>query len=116
MWATIAFFSRSGRAAHASPTAQSAATATSIGGPLLDDFGDYVGIIGGTVLPGASAMRMLDLLGDKPSAKGGPTIYENGAMAVPISLVPDTPSTSANTSLAELDLRGEFLAPVTKSG
>ena len=94
----------------------SAATATSIGGPLLDDFGDYVGIVGGTVLPGATAMRMLNLLGDSPSAKGGPAIYENGAMAVPISLVPNTPSTSAKTSLAELDRRGEFLAPVTKSG
>jgi len=33
---------------------------------------------------------MLDLLGDKPSAKGGPTITRMG-MAVPISLVPDTP-------------------------
>src|SRR5206468_11190976 len=63
-----------------------------------------------SVLPGATAMRMLNLLGDSPSAKGGPAIYENGAMAVPISLVPNTPSTSAKTSLAELDRRGEFLA------
>ena len=60
-------------------------------------------------------MRTRDLLGDKPSAKGGPAIYENGAMAVPISQVPDIVSTSAKTSLAELDRRGEFLAPVTKS-
>jgi len=94
----------------------SSATATSIGGPLFDEFGDYVGIIGGTVLPGASALRMFDLLGEGRSNKGGPTVYVTGTMAVPMSLVPEGASTSARTSLKELDLRGEFLPPVTKSG
>ena len=94
----------------------SAATPTSIGGPLLDEFGDYVGVIGGSILPGASAMRMLDLLGEGRSPKGGPVVYENGAMAVPISQVPEGAPASARTSLKELDLRGEFLPPVTKSG
>lgn len=94
----------------------SAATAMSIGGPLLDEFGDYVGVIGGTILPGASAMRMLDLLGESRSPKGGPIVYENGAMAVPILQVPEGAPTSASTSLKELDRRGEFVPPVTKSG
>src|SRR6266702_2638317 len=108
MWATIAFFSRSERAAHASPMAQSPARtrfhAPGKGFLLLP-----------RQQPPPSAVRFSMIL-EITSAKGGPAIYENGAMAVPISLVPNTPSTSAKTSLAELDRRGEFLAPVTKSG
>ena len=59
---------------------------------------------------------MLDLLGEGRSIKGGPIVYENGAMAVPISQVPEGAPTSAGTSLKELDRRGEFLPRVTKSG
>lgn len=93
----------------------SGATATSIGGPLLDEFGDYVGVIGGTVLPGASALKMLDLLAEHRPAPGGSMIVENGAMAVPISQIPENPASPAKTALAELNQRGEFLSPVTKS-
>jgi hypothetical protein len=94
----------------------SAASATSIGGPLVDEFGDYVGVMGGTILPGASAMKMLDLFGERPSSKGGTIIYENGAMAVSISQMPEVFPSSAETSLEELNRRGEFLTPITKSG
>jgi trypsin-like peptidase len=94
----------------------SAASATSIGGPLLDEFGDYVGVIGGTVVPGVSAMKMLDLMREGPSSKTDIITYENGAMAVPISQVPEVSASSAETSLEELGRRGEFLAPITKSG
>ncbi len=94
----------------------SAATATSIGGPLLDEYGDYVGIVGGTILPGASSMKIRDLMGETASGKGGSMIIETGAMAVPISQILDTqPSAITTTSLAELYRRGEFLAPIAKS-
>ena len=65
---------------------------------------------------GASGSRLTD--GTITGKEHLPTRrrYENGAMAVPISQVPDIVSRSAKTSLAELDRRGEFLAPVAKSG
>lgn len=94
----------------------SGATATSIGGPLLDEFGDYVGVIGGTILPGASAMKMLDLLSEHRLPQSGSMIIESGAMAVPISQIPERPASDAKISLAELNQRGEFLTPVMKSG
>jgi hypothetical protein len=72
--------------------------------------------MGGTILPGASAITMIDLVGACPTAKPGTIIYENGAMAVPNSQIPEAPPASAKTSLEELDRRGEFLPPVTKSG
>lgn len=94
----------------------SAASATSIGGALFDEYGDYVGVIGGTAVPGVSAMKMLELMRDGPSSKTGMFTYENGAMAIPISQVPEIPPSSSETPLEELDRRGEFLAPIAKSG
>src|SRR5215831_21237161 len=58
---------------------------------------------------------MLDLLGEGRSLQGGSIVYENGAMAVPISQVPEGAPLSARTSLKELDRRGEFVPTVAKS-
>jgi hypothetical protein len=94
----------------------SAASPASIGGPLLDDFGDYVAVLGGTTLPGATAMKMRELLQEGPANRSGGIIYDVGAMAVPISQIPEIADTSSKTSLKELERRGEFLPVVTRSG
>jgi hypothetical protein len=86
----------------------------SIGGALLDEFGNYVGIIGGSVVPSANPITILDLLSD-PGANSGTQDWQNTGLAVPITLLPEVPSNATPTSLAELFTRGEFAPPLIKS-
>jgi hypothetical protein len=92
----------------------SAVTSVSFGGPLLDESGDYVGVLGGSIVPGGDPIQTLGLLSDT-GATGGTTDWQTTGLAVPHTLLPDPPAASAITRLGELATRGEFLAPVVKS-
>src|SRR5216683_3063296 len=86
----------------------------SIGGALLDEFGNYVGIIGGSIVPSANPIRILALLSE--SGASSPALdWATTGLAVPQSLRPDLPSSAPPTSLAELANRGEFAPLVIKS-
>jgi len=92
----------------------SGVSSESIGGALLDDFGNYVGIIGGSIVPSANPVRILALLNDSGTSPS--TLdWQTTGLAVPQSLLPDLPSNAAPTSLAELANRGEFAPIVIKS-
>ncbi|MGB8472464.1 MAG: S1C family serine protease [Candidatus Acidiferrum sp.] len=91
----------------------SGVSSQSVGGALLDEFGNYVGIIGGTVIPSANPIRILTLLSD-PNASSTMD-WDTTGLAVPQTLLPNLPSKAAPTSLAELASRGEFAPLVTKS-
>ena len=92
----------------------SGATPESVGGALLNEYGDYVGLIGEDAAPGANSLRILSLL----NAVGGKvdiTGLETTALAVPLSLLPTDVSDKQPVSLAEIETKGEFLPPVMKS-
>jgi len=86
----------------------------SIGGALLDEFGNYVGVIGGSIVPSANPIRILALLSES-SASSPALDWETTGLAVPQSLLPDLSSNTPPTSLAELADRGEFAPLVIKS-
>jgi hypothetical protein len=93
----------------------SGVSSQSIGGALLDEFGNYVGVIGGSVVPSANPIRILRLLND--SGNSNDTLdFDTTGLAVPNSLLPNLPlNAAAPTSLAELANRGEFAPLVIKS-
>lgn len=91
----------------------SSVTPPSVGGPLLDEYGNYVGILGGSIFPGGDPIRSLSLLSET-SARSRTLEWEETGMAVPQTVLPDVPPTSAATSLADLAARGEMLSPVIK--
>jgi S1-C subfamily serine protease len=91
----------------------SGVTSSSFGGPLLDEYGNYVGILGGSIIPGGDPIRTFSLMGD-PGATSRATDWETTGLAVPQTLFPDVPTNASPTSLAELASRGEMLPPVIK--
>lgn len=92
----------------------SGVSSQSVGGALLDELGNYVGIIGGTIIPSANPIRILGLLND-PSASASTLDWDSTGLAAPLSLLPEVPSNTTPTSLAELADRGEFAPLVIKS-
>jgi hypothetical protein len=92
----------------------SGVSSQSIGGALLDEFGNYVGIIGGSIVPSANPIRILALLSES-GASSSALDWETTGLAVPQSLLPDLPSNAPPTSLVELANHGEFAPLVIKS-
>ncbi len=92
----------------------SGVSSQSIGGALLDEFGNYVGIIGGSIVPSANPIRILALLSE-PGASSQALDWETTGLAVPQSLLPGLPSKAPPTSFTELANRGEFAPLVIKS-
>jgi len=79
-------------------------TAEAVGGPLLDSFGRVVGIVGGSLVPGARAgSRNMEL---------SPALWTfNHQSAVPVSVLP-TQLPETGQRLAELEAQGKLTAPV----
>jgi S1-C subfamily serine protease len=78
-------------------------TRRAIGAPLLDEYGEVIGILGGSIYPGMSAVSarealFMDFMGNRQS------------MAVPIDLV--TIKQADSTSIEDLVLKGEVLPVV----
>lgn len=92
----------------------SGATPQSVGGALLNEFGDYVGMIVGDTAPGGGTMKILGLMNATPSRTEFIDM-ETTALAVPLALLP-TPDPSAKpTSLSEIAAKGDFLPSLVKS-
>jgi hypothetical protein len=92
----------------------SGVTTVSFGGPLLDEYGNYVGILGGSIVPGGDPIKTLSLLNDA-GATDRTTDWTTTGLAVPHTQLPDFAGANSATRLAELANRGEFLSPVVKS-
>jgi hypothetical protein len=92
----------------------SGVTPQSVGGALLDEFGNFVGVIGGAIVPSAPPLRILALLNDSGSSAATLDLDTTG-LAVPISILPELPSNSAPVSLSALAQQGEFTPLVIKS-
>lgn len=92
----------------------SAATPQSYGSPLLNQFGEYVGLVGGATVPGSDPMEILGLMNQSAAGAQAVTTLEPNALAVPLSLLPDG-TTDQATSLGALAQKGEFLPLAVKS-
>ena len=90
----------------------SGVSSQSIGGALMDEFGNYVGVIGEGIVPSANPIKILEFLADSSSQA---LDWETTGLAVPQSLLPELPSNTPPTSLAELARQGEFAPLVNKS-
>ncbi len=90
----------------------SGVTSLSFGGPLLDEYGNYVGVLGGSIVPGGDPVRLISLLSDSGTSSG--MDWETTGLAVPQTLLPDVPANATPVRLAELAVRGELLSPVVK--
>ncbi|MBI3670091.1 MAG: trypsin-like peptidase domain-containing protein [Acidobacteria bacterium] len=84
-----------------------------IGGPLLNEFGEVIGVVGGSLLPGASSLAGTRF-GYPTNILGVAGIFR-GILAVPITLIPAPTAGAVSTTLAELAQRGQFVAPLTGS-
>jgi len=73
-----------------------------VGSPLLNDYGEVIGIVGGSLLAGAFP-------GDTVYASRNATLgaVTRGGLAIPISLVND--STGSPTTIAQLAATGQFM-------
>lgn len=91
----------------------SGVTSASFGGPLLDEYGNYVGIVGGNIIPGSDPTKILSLLSD--AGPGRATSSEITGLALPSTLLPDFASTPSPVHLADLANHGEFLDPVVEN-
>jgi hypothetical protein len=87
----------------------SAAPNEAIGSALLNQYGEVVGIVAGSLIPGASGLELLQLRTRIPF--GGGTIIQGG-LAVPIEAVPST-AEGKPASFDELTANGQFVPPVT---
>lgn len=80
------------------------------GGPLLNDRGEVLGLLGGT-LPEALVPRVLN---DVQIYNGGGTTFAISGSAVPMSMIA-APSNAGPTALQALWADGQFTPPVTAS-
>jgi hypothetical protein len=78
-----------------------------IGSPLVNEFGDVVGIVGGSLAPGADLMGSY-MLTAAPDAAGQYTSIRDG-LAVPIQLIPEAVSEEPQTTLEELTRQGQMV-------
>ena len=80
-----------------------------VGSPLLNEYGEVIGFIGGSLLPGAA------FLGDPAFGARSVSlgVASRGTLAVPISLVND--ATSSATTIDGLLKLGQFTAPLTRT-
>jgi len=86
-----------------------------VGAPLVNDYSEVVGIIGGSLIPGMRSLEAAMIAGYSEAVVqfGGPA---RGRLAVPITLVPETGADAKSTTLDELRTAGQFILPVTASG
>lgn len=82
-----------------------------IGGPVVNEFGDVIGIIGGNVLPGVAFTN-----GNQDTGMPGlmPVTFSAPGLTVPVDIV-DVPSANlAPTTLSALFANGVFFPPLTE--
>jgi S1-C subfamily serine protease len=89
-----------------------APTDRAIGASLLNEYGEVVAIVGGSLIPGA---RSDSLFETSSLPRAGSSVYLKGGLAVPISAVSLPSLDLAGTPLATLAARGELLLPLTAS-
>jgi S1-C subfamily serine protease len=78
------------------------------GGAVLNEYGNVLGMFGGTLLPGATPLQATQFTSPVYGLR-----IPQGGLAVPISLIPSTAPQSAPRTLADLQRSGQFVLPLT---
>jgi len=86
-----------------------APTDRAVGSSLLNEYGEVIGIVTGTLIPRASAANTPGVI-----PRAGSELRPQRGLAVPVSAVTRAADAS-ETPLAALEQKGEFLVPVTPS-
>lgn len=81
-----------------------------LGGALLDQYGELIGLTGGTLVPGASTLE--SVRSGVPATMLLPSGIAGSAMATPISEIVLPAATAKTTTLQELTQKGQFIPPV----
>ncbi len=84
---------------------------SAVGSPLLNDYGELIGMVGGNLIPGARSIENLptgysEILG----IAGGPL---RGGLAIPVTVISSARAETRPTTLGELGRSGQFIFPVT---
>lgn len=83
------------------------------GSALLNEYGEVIGIVTASLIPGASAINISGLSVTGPSAVTGS--QSRGGLVVPINLLGSFDFSAGGTLLSVLESKGDFLIPVTAS-
>lgn len=81
-----------------------------MGSPLVDEYGDVIGVIGGRLIPGVNGLEASGI--DAGDLVPRPDDFARAASGVPVTLIPAAPGQKP-ASLEELARTGQFLPPVT---
>lgn len=84
--------------------------ANAIGAPVVNQFGEVIGLLGGNLLPGVNLANTSPSMGD-PSVISAS--FSATGLAVPIEAVKMNSSASSATTLAALAASGAFISPLT---
>lgn len=85
-----------------------------IGSPLLNEYGDVIGVLGGSLIPGAGALEVGGLLSGR-LAPGLSVSYRDSGLATPTEIIPAPTSDARPMTLAELLAKGELLSPLART-
>lgn len=86
------------------------ATDRAIGSALLNEYGEVIGMVTGSLIPGGKGSDF-SVLATPPGASINVTL--RGGLAVPLETVGNLDAPTAETSLAALETKGEFLPAIT---
>jgi S1-C subfamily serine protease len=78
-----------------------------IGSPLANEFGDVVGMVGGSLAPGTDLLGSY-MLAAAPDNLGSTSLVRDG-LAVPVNLIPVVASQDPPTTLGELTRKGQMV-------
>jgi S1-C subfamily serine protease len=81
--------------------------ADAVGSPLLNDFGDVIGMLSRRLTPGSNGVD--SATGETSPTTAGSSVPDQLATAVPLSLVKIPAAGSAPATLADLMAKGEFI-------
>jgi S1-C subfamily serine protease len=78
----------------------------SLGSPLLNEYGEVIGLVGGSLIPGSAFVE--DMVFSARSLGGS----SRGTSVVPIELIGHASSATLTTTIADLAKSGQFMSPL----
>lgn len=88
-------------------------TLQAIGSPVVNDYGEFIGVVGGSVIPGEASLGAFRY--GYGTSFPGLGDFSRGMLAAPLHLTPMSAAERRVTSLAELAQSGQFIAPLTQN-
>jgi len=88
----------------------SSPTDGAIGGPVFDGFGDVIGMIGGSLVPGTNLTESFLLVGGPGAATS--TVVLRYGLAVPINLISASGTSGGATSFEQMSRTGQMISPL----